>query len=89
MGYLLWIDEETAWAAGTYEYRAIGAAVIACRDLFRRADFSPRRRPPSRSAPSYVGHFASIGEINHLLRERRRTSRTRSGFQPDRTPKSP
>ena len=38
MGYELWIDRDLAWARGTYEYRPMGAAVIAASDLFRARD---------------------------------------------------
>jgi hypothetical protein len=27
MGFYLWVDEELAWARGTYEYRPMGTAV--------------------------------------------------------------
>ena len=53
MGFYLWLDTEVAWAQGTYEYRPMGAAVIASSDLFRRRDFDPRRKPsPTRTAES-------------------------------------
>jgi hypothetical protein len=91
MGFYLWLDTEVAWAQGTYEYRPMGAAVIASSDLFRRRDFDPRRQPaPARSAV-YAGQFASLGHLNaHLKRARpaRRTSgpgtRRRSAPAPTR-----
>jgi hypothetical protein len=63
------MDGELAWAQGTYEYRPMGAAVISAKDLFRRRDFSARRKAP-RSA-EYVGQFASLGHLNQELRKRR------------------
>jgi hypothetical protein len=71
MGFYLWVDEQLAWAQGTYEYRPMGAAVISRSDLFRRRDFSPRRPPrPPRSA-RFAGQFASLGHLNqHLLQTR-------------------
>jgi len=44
MGFYLWVDDELAWAQGTYEYRPMGTAVISASDLFRRRDFDPRRK---------------------------------------------
>ena len=71
MGFYLWIDRDVAWAQGTYEYRPMGAAVIAKSDLFRRRDFSPRRKlAPPRDA-EYAGQFASLGHLNAHLRKRR------------------
>jgi hypothetical protein len=34
MGFYLWIDRDLAWAQGTYEYRPMGAAVIAASGAF-------------------------------------------------------
>lgn len=74
MGFVLWIERDLAWAAGTYEYRALGAAVIAKTDLFRASDFRKDRLPPRASEPSYVGHFASMEHVNdylsHTVRDR-------------------
>ena len=69
MGFYLWLDGDHAWAQGTYEYRPLGAAVISTSDLFRRRDFSNRRRAPKWA--EYVGHFASIGHLNQELEKRR------------------
>jgi hypothetical protein len=69
MGFYLWLDGDLAWAQGTYEYRPMGAAVISSSDLFRRRDFSARRKGPR--AAEYVGQFASIGHLNHELVRRR------------------
>jgi hypothetical protein len=69
MGFYLWLDEDLAWAQGTYEYRPMGAAVISTNDLFRRRDFSPRRRP---GKGEYIGQFASIGDLNAQLEMRRK-----------------
>jgi hypothetical protein len=71
MGYYLWIEDDLAWAQGTYEYRPMGAAVISTRDTFRRRDFSPRRHAPRPWGQAYVGQFASLGQLNAVLRERR------------------
>jgi hypothetical protein len=72
MGFYLWVDEQLAWAQGTYEYRPMGAAVISKSDLFRRRDFSARRPPrPPRSA-RYAGQFASLGHLNQHLQGARR-----------------
>lgn len=72
MGFELWIDEHLAWARGTYEYRPMGAAVIAASDLFRSRDFHRSTRLPSRISKAYVGQFASVGALNLQLQERRR-----------------
>ncbi len=71
MGYVLWMDEEKAWAQGTYEYRAQGTAVIAAKDLFRLRDFSRSRRPPSPRDPRLAGLFGSLEEVNQFLVEKR------------------
>jgi hypothetical protein len=80
MGYYLWVEDELAWAQGTYEYRPMGTAVIAASDLFRRRDFDARRKPP-RPIAGFAGQFASLGQINAHLRQRRRKGRAseRSG----------
>jgi hypothetical protein len=72
MGFALWLEDELAWATGTHEYRPMGTAVIAATDVFGPRDFSPRRRPPRDNDPSYIGLFASIGEVNAWLAVRRR-----------------
>jgi hypothetical protein len=77
MGYYLWLEGELAWAQGTYEYRPMGTAVISAKDMFRRRDFSPRRRAPRPWGSAYIGQFASLGQLNAMLRERRRVLRTR------------
>ena len=41
MGFYLWVDEESAWAQGTYEYRPMGAAVIARERLDQRRRLAP------------------------------------------------
>ena len=73
MGFHLWIVDGIAWAEGTYEYRPMGAAVIADSDLFRRRDFHGRHRAP-RLPGTYQGQFASLGHINAQLRARRRAT---------------
>jgi len=72
VGFYLWIDGDLAWAQGTYEYRPMGTAVIAKSDLFRRRDFTSRRRvaPPSRA--EFAGQFASLGHLNAHLKSKRR-----------------
>jgi len=72
MGFYLWLDEESAWAQGTYEYRPMGAAVVARTDLFRRQDFHPRRKPRPGPTAEYAGQFASLGHINQQLEKRRK-----------------
>ena len=69
MGYELWIDRDLAWARGTYEYRPMGAAVIAASDLFRARDFHPRPGVPA--SGEYLGQFASVGAVNAELQRRR------------------
>ena len=72
MGFYLWLDGDSAWAQGTYEYRPMGAAVIARSDLFRRQDFSAKRKPgPGRDA-EFAGQFASLGHLNAQMEKRRR-----------------
>ena len=73
MGFYLWLDEDSAWAQGTYEYRPMGAAVIALSDLFRRQDFHPRRKPRPGAGAEFAGQFASLGHINQQLEERRKS----------------
>jgi hypothetical protein len=71
MGFYLWLQDDLAWAQGTYEYRAMGSAVISATDLFRRRDFH-RRKQVRASRDEYVGQFASIGHLNAELRRRRK-----------------
>jgi hypothetical protein len=85
VGFVLWVEPELAWAAGTYEYRAMGAAVISNTDLFRASDFRRNRRPPPASSPSFAGYFASIGQINgFLLKQRKRHARRLTRQEPRR-----
>jgi len=56
----------------------MGAAVISANDLFRRRDFSARRKPPRPYMAEYIGQFASIGHLNGELQRRRAGSRRRS-----------
>ncbi len=79
MGFYLWLDEELAWAQGTYEYHPMGDAVISANDLFRRRDFSRRkmRRPGN---AKFMGQFASIGDLNgHLEKRRKRARKAQNG----------
>ena len=85
MGFALWTDTGLAWAAGTSEYRAMGVAVVSDTDLFRAADFRHRVKlvlPPA----TFVGHFASLGQINDYLTKRRKRAvgvgHARPGFVP-------
>jgi len=72
MGFYLWLDGDSAWAQGTYEYRPMGTAVIAASDLFRRQDFSARRKPRPGMGAEFAGQFASLGHVNEQLEKRRR-----------------
>jgi hypothetical protein len=72
MGFDLWIDDQLAWARGTYEYRPMGAAVIAASDLFRARDFHRSTRLPPALSKAYIGQFASVGAMNLQLQQRRR-----------------
>lgn len=67
MGFALWVERETAVAAGTHEYRPMGTAVIAVNGTFRARDFSRYRRAPDRRAPHFVGLFGSLEEVNVYL----------------------
>jgi len=71
MGFALWIDPELAWAQGRHEYRPMGVAVVSRSDLFRQRDFAARRPAPALGGPRYVGMFASLGDLNAWLEERR------------------
>ncbi len=77
MGFELWVEHEVAWAAGTYEYRAMGVAAISKTQLFRPRDFMRRGRLPDLPRSSYAGHFASIGHMNEHLLGLRKPSRKR------------
>ena len=67
MAFALWMDDGLAWAQGTHEYRPMGVAVIAANDLFSPQAFVPRRLGPRREEPTFVGLFASIGDLNSYL----------------------
>ena len=71
MGFYLWLDENLAWAQGTYEYRPMGSAVIARSDLFRRRDFSSRRKVAPPRCAEFAGQFASLGHLNAQLKKGR------------------
>lgn len=74
MGFALWLDEanRVAWAQGTQEYRAMGAAAIAITGQFRNKDFHPLRSCPRELKNSFAGFFGSLEEVNRHLRVRRR-----------------
>ena len=78
MGFYLWLDEELAWAQGTYEYRPMGTAVIAACDLFRRRDFDTRSKARPPRTAEFAGQFASLGHLNQELKARRRGRRQRT-----------
>jgi len=92
MGFALWIDRDEhsrglsgqAWAQGTHEYKPMGVAVIAITDQFHQRDFSRRRHCPSRLDRSFVGLFASVGELNDYLKRWRSQSRKINMRRPDR-----
>lgn len=67
MGFALWIDDGICRACGTHEYRPMGLAVISASDHFRARDFRPVRQKLPRNLSSFVGFFASIGEMNQYL----------------------
>ena len=69
------MDGDLAWAQGTYEYRPMGTAVISASDLFRRRDFSPRRKVQAPGDAEFVGQFASLGHLNTQLQKRRKRIR--------------
>jgi hypothetical protein len=77
VGFYLWVDDELAWAQGTYEYRPMGSAVISVSDLFRRRDFDPRRKVQASRQARYAGQFASLGHLNAQLKQRRLPNRAR------------
>jgi hypothetical protein len=71
MAFALWLDGETAWAAGTHEYRPMGVAVVAATDVFRSRDFAAGRRAPVGGAACFHGLFPSLAEVNAYLEGRR------------------
>ncbi|MCS7042012.1 MAG: hypothetical protein N2036_10285 [Bryobacteraceae bacterium] len=82
MGFALWLDGDLAWAQGTHEYRPMGAAVIHSGGIFTPRDFRPSLRAPSRFDPRFAGFFASLGEMNAWLaqRRKRRSQQLRKNF---------
>ena len=71
MGFALWMEDDLAWAQGTHEYRPMGVAVIASTDLFAPRDFDASRRTRPRTDSSFIGLFASLGQVNGYLARRR------------------
>ncbi len=67
MGFYLWLDRDVAWAQGSYEYRPMGAAVVAASDLFTHRDFDSSRKVSLPPAARYLGQFASLGQVNGVL----------------------
>jgi hypothetical protein len=53
----------------------MGTAVISASDLFRRRDFSPRRKVQAAQNAEFAGQFASLGHLNIQLQKRRKHSR--------------
>lgn len=78
MGFALWSDGETAWAAGAHEYRPMGLAAIAANGLFTARDFRPAARLPERTAPQFLGLFASLNDVNAYLLRSRSQKRSKS-----------
>jgi len=73
MGFALWVDHDTAWCAGTHEYRPLGVAVIAASSLFSARDFHALRLVPGeRSGRHFRGLFASLPDVNDFLQNHRR-----------------
>ncbi len=72
MGFALWIHDDLAWAQGTHEYRPMGVAVVGVEGTFAARDFQRRRRVPAHLRPHFAGFFASIGEVNQHLAERKK-----------------
>jgi hypothetical protein len=72
VGFYLWLDRDVAWAQGTYEYRPMGAAVVAASDLFTRRDFDARRKLSIPVTARYLGQFASLGQVNGILQDLRK-----------------
>jgi len=53
----------------------MGTAVISTSDLFRRRDFSPRRKVQAPHTAEFAGQFASLGHLNTQLQKRRKSHR--------------
>ncbi|MGQ9917572.1 MAG: hypothetical protein ACUVS7_09175 [Bryobacteraceae bacterium] len=77
MGFAVWTDGELVWAQGTHEYRPMGAAVIHAGGVFTARDFRPALRAPERLDPRFSGFFASLGEVNAWLIQRRKSGASR------------
>lgn len=71
MGFALWVEGDVAVAQGTHEYRPMGTAVIGAATVFAARDFRGRRGAPARGGEGWVGLFASLGEMNDFLKNRR------------------
>lgn len=84
VAFALWIENETAWAQGTHEYRPMGAAVIAATGQFRARDFRQDRRTPSRLHRSFAGLYASLEDVNRHLRQRRSQVAKKNFRKPNR-----
>ena len=72
MGFYLWLDPDVAWAQGSYEYRPMGAAVVAASDLFTHRDFDSARKVSLPPGARYLGQYASLGQVNGVLQGLRR-----------------
>jgi len=85
MGFYLWLDRDVAWAQGSYEYRPMGAAVVAASDLFTHRDFDSTRKVNLPPAARYLGQYASLGQLNGILqalRPGRGSGRARGSDRP-------
>ena len=82
MGFALWVEGETAWCAGTHEYRPMGVAVIASSSLFAARDFHTARKAPGELiGRHFQGLFASLPDVNRYLRRQRRSIPDRQSLQ--------
>jgi hypothetical protein len=73
---ILFVDRRRGGVGqGTYEYRPMGAAVIAASGTFECRDFSSRRRVETSRAARFLGQFASLGHLNLELAGQRRRRR--------------
>jgi hypothetical protein len=83
MGFALWIEKDTAWCAGTHEYRPMGVAVIAATSLFAARDFHLHRAAPAdRSGRYFCGLFASLPAVNMYMEKKRGLKATPAGMRP-------
>lgn len=81
MGFAVWIEGDTAWCAGTHEYRPMGVAVVAASSLFSARDFGRLRpAPQDRAGEHFRGLFASLVDVNaYMTRQGRAADRRNFG----------